>query len=250
MNLRPLGSTGLRVSPLGFGAFKIGRNQKIKYAQAYDLPDEPTVHRLLDRVLDLGINYFDTAPAYGLSEERIGRWLPARRQQVVLSTKVGETFLNGESHYDFSATAVRASVQRSLRLLQTDVIDIVFIHTSADDVRILNETPVVSVLQELKAAGQIRAIGLSGKTPAAAELALAWADLLMIEFHLSDTSHAAVLQAAAQRNIGVVVKKGLASGQLAPEIAIPFVLSQPGVSSLVVGGLNLEHMASNLRFAA
>ena len=71
MQTRPLGKTRLQVGPIGFGAFKIGRNAKIKYPSAYDLPDEAGVARLLDGLVELGIRHFDTAPAYGLSEEPI-----------------------------------------------------------------------------------------------------------------------------------------------------------------------------------
>src|SRR5205814_1026963 len=111
------------------GSFKIGRNQKIKYAQGYDLPDDAAAGRLLNGVLDLGINLIDTAPAYGIAEERIGRFISHRRREFRLCTKVGETFANGESNYDFSAAAVTASVERSLSLLQTDVLDLVLIHS-------------------------------------------------------------------------------------------------------------------------
>src|SRR5262245_28620985 len=113
MQHRVLGRSGVRISPLGFGAFKIGRNQGIKYPSGYDLPDESTVSRLLNEVLDLGITYIDTAPAYGLSEERIGRAIGHRRSEFVLSTKVGETFSDGKSTFDFSANGVRDSVTRS-----------------------------------------------------------------------------------------------------------------------------------------
>lgn len=246
---RPLGRTGLAVSPLGFGAFKIGRNEKIKYPRPFDLPDEPTVARLLDGVLELGITHIDTAPAYGVSEERIGRCLSDRRDKFVLSTKVGEVFEGGESRYDFSRNAVRASVHRSLTRLRTEVLDIVLIHAPADDLRMLLVSPVVEVLQDLKRAGLIRAIGLSGKTVAAAEQALHWADLLMVEYHLQDTSHAEVIAKAAARGVGVLVKKGLAAGHLSPAEAIPFVLNTPGVAGLVVGGLSLEHLAENVRLA-
>ena len=247
MTPRTLGRTGLAVSPLGFGAFKIGRNEKIKYAQPYDLPDDAAVEKLLAGVLDLGITHIDTAPAYGLSEERIGKFLAHRRDEFVLSTKVGEFFEQGESRYAFDRASVRDSVLRSLSRLRTEVLDIVLIHTPADDVRVLTESPVVETLQSLKAAGHIRAIGLSGKTTAAAEMALAWADVLMIEYHVSDTSHAGIIAAACERGVGVLVKKGLASGQLAAVEAIPFVLQTPGVGGLVVGGLSLAHIAANER---
>jgi aryl-alcohol dehydrogenase-like predicted oxidoreductase len=250
MTPRPLGRTGLSVSPLGFGAFKIGRNEKIKYAQGYDLPDEAAVARLLHGLLDLGVTHIDTAPAYGLSEERIGQAIADRRSEFVLSTKVGEEFEHGESRYAFDGDAIRTSVFRSLVRLQTDVLDIVLVHTPAEDVRVLSSTPVVDTLQSLKTAGHIRAIGLSGKTAAAAEMACDWADVLMVEYHAQDTSHAAVIASARERGIGVLVKKGLASGRLAPVEAIPFVLGTPGVSGLVVGGLSLAHMAENIRIAA
>src|SRR3990172_2700606 len=111
MPRRPLGRTGLVVSRLGFGAFKIGRNERVKYPQAYALPDDKTVEALLNGVLDLGINQIDTAPAYGSSEERIGRFLSHRRDEFILSTKVGETFADGASRYDFSRQAGRDSIE-------------------------------------------------------------------------------------------------------------------------------------------
>lgn len=246
---RPLGRTGLEVGPIGFGAFKIGRNAKIKYPQSYDLPDEATVHRLLDGLVELGIRHFDTAPAYGLSEARIGQWLRRRNEPVVVSTKVGERFENDESRYVFDEASVRGSVANSLKLLGRDSLDLVLIHTPADDLRVLRETPVVETLLSLQEAGDIRAIGLSGKTPQAAEQALDWADVLMVEFNPEDRAHAAVIEEAGRRGVGVLVKKGLASGHLPASEAIPFVLSQPGVTSLIVGGLNLQHMAENLRYA-
>lgn len=243
--LRPLGKTGLVVPPLGFGAFKIGRNQGIKYPQPYDLPDDAAVARLLNGVLDLGCTLIDTAPAYGLSEERIGRAIGSRRGEFVLSTKVGETFSDGRSTFDFSRRGLEASLQRSLQRLQTDLLDIVFIHSNGDDERILTETDAVAVLQEWRSRGAIRAIGLSGKTPRGAQLALAWADVLMVEFHLEDVTHTEVMTTAAEQGVGVFVKKGLASGRLNPSDAIRFVLKNPAVSSLILGGLNLDHFRAN-----
>ncbi|QDU78838.1 General stress protein 69 [Polystyrenella longa] len=239
----------LASQPLGFGAFKIGRNQKIKYPTAYDLPSEAESARLLNAVLDLGIGYIDTAPAYGLSEERIGQGISHRRQEYILSTKVGEQFIDGESHYDFSAPSINASLDRSLALLQTDYLDIVLIHSSANDVEVLQQTDVVEVLQQRKAKGDIGAIGLSGKTIEAATLSLEWADLLMVEYHLEDRSHEPVILEASKRGMPVVVKKGLSAGHLSPREAIRFLFSNPYVTSLVVGSLNLEHLQQNLTLA-
>ncbi len=247
--LRPLGRTGLRVSPIGFGAFKIGRNQGAKYPGRYDLPDDAAVERLLHGVLDLGINLIDTAPAYGLSEQRVGRFLAGRRNQYVLATKVGERFENGQSRYDFSRTAVITSIEQSLHDLRTDVLDLVFIHSDGRDMEILHQTDVVATLIELKRQGKIRAIGLSGKTPQGAAEAVRWADALEVPYNLDDRAHEAPMRRAAAAGVGVLVKKGLASGRLPAEDAIRFVLANPAVQSVLVGSLNIDHLTANLRTA-
>lgn len=249
MQARPLGQTGLMLSPIGFGSFKIGRNEKTKYPQPFELPDAATVKLLLNEVLDLGVNYIDTAPAYGLSEERIGRAISHRRGEYVLSTKIGETFAAGESSYDFSETGIRRSIDRSRRRLRSDILDIVFIHAHGDDLAILEETEAVSTLRDLKQEGVVRAIGMSGKTVEGARESLSWADAIMVEYHLNDRSHEPVIAEAAERGIGVVVKKGLASGHLNAEEALRFVLGNRSVSSLVVGGLNMRHMQHNVDVA-
>ncbi|MHC4415315.1 MAG: aldo/keto reductase [Planctomycetota bacterium] len=237
------------VSPIGFGAFKIGRNRGIKYPHRYDLPSEDEVERLLSAVLDLGVTYIDTAPAYGFSEERIGRALPHRRDELVISTKVGETFADGRSTYDFSGQAVRDSVHGSLRKLRSDVIDLVFVHSPGDDLAILEHTDVVPTLCRLRSDGLVRAVGLSGKTVEGARSALRWADVIMVEYHLRDRSHAEVIAEASRLEVGVVVKKGLASGQLDPAEAIGFVLGTEGVGSLLIGSLDVEHVRRNVEVA-
>lgn len=249
MNTRPLGRTGLEVSPLGFGAFKIGRNQGAKYERAYELPDESGVAKLLGRVLGLGITYIDTAPAYGLSEERLGRALVDHPSRPVISTKVGETFQDGVSTYDFSAEATRASVERSARRLGREMLDVVLVHSDGNDLSIQDATGVVGTLLELKAEGLVRAVGFSGKTVDGARRAIEWADVLMVEYHREDRSHEPVIREAHERGIGVVVKKGLASGRLPPAESIRFVLGQPGVSSLIIGSLDAGHLAENVAAA-
>ena len=246
---RELGRTGVAVSPIGFGAFKIGRNEGIKYERGYELPDIAAVQRLIDGVLDLGINLIDTAPAYGLSEERLGAVLGARRTEVVISTKVGEDFEHGTSRYDFSRPSANASIERSLRRLRTDAVDLLLVHAHRDDERILDETDIVETLQDAKRRGLTRLIGWSGKTVAAERRALPWADVLMVEYHLDDTTHAPVIAEAAARGLGVLVKKGLASGRLPPADAVRFVVGTPGVSSLVVGALDLAHLRDNVAAA-
>ncbi len=249
MDLKPLGQTGLSVSVIGFGAFKIGRNTGIKYPNAYPLPTEREVETLLNGVLDLGVNLIDTAPAYGLSEQRIGHTIAHRRDEFVLSSKVGEIFEGGRSRFDFSTQGIRDSVHRSLERLRTDVLDVLYLHSNGEDLKILNETDAVAALVALKKQGLVKAIGLSGKTVAGAEAALAWADAIMVEYHANDRSHEAVITQTGEAGVGVVVKKGLASGHLPAAQAIGVVLDNPHVTSLVIGGLNLDHFHQNIRHA-
>lgn len=96
----------------------------------------------------------------------------------------------------------------------------------------------------------IRAVGMSGKTVEGAQLALPWADALMVEYNLRDQSHHDVISQAASQGIAVFVKKGLGSGNFPAAESIRFVLSHSGVSSLIVGGLNLSHFAENWAVAA
>jgi len=159
---------------------------------------------------------------------------------------VGETFAHGQSTYDFSRAAIEASVARSLTRLRTDALDIIFLHSPGDDLAILNDTDAVPTLIRLRESGAARAIGLSAKTPEGAIAALKWADVLMVEYHLEDQSHEAAIAAAAAAGLGVVVKKGLSAGHLSPIDAIRFVMANPGVSTMVVGSLSLEHMRANL----
>jgi aryl-alcohol dehydrogenase-like predicted oxidoreductase len=129
------------------------------------------------------------------------------------------------------------------------VIDVLLLHSDGRDAWIQAETDAVSMLQDLKRRGLARAIGLSGKTVDGARQALDWADVLMVEYHLRDRSHEPLIVEAAAQDVGIVVKKGLASGELPAEEAIRFVLASPHVASLVIGGLSLEHFRANLAAA-
>jgi aryl-alcohol dehydrogenase-like predicted oxidoreductase len=243
---RPLGRTGIELSVLGFGAFKIGRNQKVKYAQPYDLPSDDEVQTLIGGILDLGVNYIDTAPAYGTSEERLGRILKSfRRDDLIISTKVGESFDNGVSSYDFSPEAVIQSVARSRKRLRMETLDMVFIHSDGNDEEILEYTYCAEALIDLKKAGDIRAIGFSGKTVLGNLMAEKWADAVMAEFDVLDDD----VRFSANPELGVIIKKPLGSGRVSPSQAIPRILQQPGVTSMVIGGLNLEHFRENVEIA-
>src|SRR5690606_33729328 len=89
---RPLGSTGFKVSPLGLGTVKLGRDQGVKYPTGFTIPGDDDASLLLAQARELGINLIDTAPAYGRSEERLGPLLRGQRDEWVIVSKVGEEF--------------------------------------------------------------------------------------------------------------------------------------------------------------
>lgn len=249
MDQRPLGRTGLEVSVIGYGAFKIGRAEGIKYPSGYDLPDEAAAARILSGVLDLGVTLIDVAPSYGLAEERIGRALAGRRRDFVLSTKVGERFEHGQSTYDFDDASIRRSVHASLRRLDTDAVDILLVHSDGVDEPAMADR-VAETMLDLRTAGLARCVGFSGKTPEGTRAALSWADVVMVTYHAGDDSHDAVMREAHTAGAGVLIKKALASGHLPAAEAIPRAAGHPAAASVVVGGLNLDHLAENIRLAA
>ena len=249
MELRPLGSTGIQVSPLGLGTVKFGRNRQVKYPRPFDLPTDAEVRDLLLLARDLGINLLDTAPAYGVAQERLGRLLPGPREDWVIVSKTGESFVDGLSSFDFGHRATLATVEASLRTLKTDYLDAVLIHSNGADLEILEREGALDALRELKARGLIRAHGMSTKTVAGGIRAVEEMDLVMATCHLGYADEIPVLEAADRLGKGVLVKKGLASGHVqGPDgvrRALEYVFAQPGVSSLVLGTIDPGHLRQN-----
>jgi len=254
---RPLGSTGLSISPLGLGTVKLGRDQGVKYPNGFAIPDDETARMLLRQARDLGINLIDTAPAYGTSEARLGPLLRGQRQDWVIVSKVGEEFENGQSSHDFSAAHTRLSVERSLKRLETDFIDLVLVHSDGNDLAILNDTEVYQTLAMLKAEGKIRGYGFSGKTVAGGLLALRDGDCAMVTYNLNEQAEKPVLDYAADHGKGILIKKALASGHICldpgvdpVEASFTLVFKHPGVASAIVGTINPLHLAHNVATAA
>jgi len=252
---RPLGSTGLLVSPLGLGTVKLGRDQGVKYPNGFSIPDDEQARQLLALARELGINLIDTAPAYGVSEERLGPLLAGQRDDWVIVSKVGEEFENGQSRFDFSAEHTRFSVERSLRRLRTDRIELVLVHSDGNDLDILHNSGVYQTLADLKHEGKILGFGFSGKTVEGGLLALEQGDCAMVTYNLNEQAERPVIDYAAAHGKGILVKKALASGHLAPgedpvRRSFELLFRQPGVGSAIVGTINPRHLAENVRTAA
>ena len=250
-DLRTLGATGIRVSPIGLGTVKFGRNTGVKYPGDFALPNDVTLAKLLAVAGDCGINLIDTAPAYGTSENRLGSLLSGIRDNWVLCTKTGERFEGGRSSFDFSAAGTRDSVEASLRNLRTGYLDIVLVHCSDTDVTDLQESDALETLQKLKDSGDIRAFGASTKTVEGGLAALALCDLVMVAYNMDDTSQLQVLDEAGSSGKGLLVKKALESGHARqPAEALRFATRHPAVSSAIVGTIDEGHLIANVEAIA
>ena len=250
MQLRPLGTTGINVSPLGLGTVKFGRNQQVKYPTAFELPSDQQVSQILSLSKEIGINLIDTAPAYGSSQERLGKLLPGPRDHWVIVSKVGEIFEQGQSRFDFSYDYTVQSVETSLKTLKTDYIDVVLIHSNGDDLSILKNEGAFDALESLKQRGLIRAHGMSSKTVEGGLEVVKSMDVVMATCNLSYNEELPVLELAEQSGKGVLIKKGLQSGHVDGNSGVhesmAFVFEQPGVSSMIVGTINPEHLRANV----
>lgn len=258
MELRRLGAAGPLVSPVGLGLVKLGRTAGLRLAAPPRLPTDDEALALLRQAADLGVNLLDTAPAYGTSETRLGdllQRLGRPREAWVLSTKVGEAFDEGAggSTWDFSPAAIAASVDRSLRRLRTDRLDVVLLHCSGqtDDAAILRAGDAVGALRAEQARGRVGLVGCSVATPAGLALAAETCDVVMLTLNALDMAAAPAAAAAAARGVGVVVKKPLASGHAGdPSASLAAVLAVPGVASAVVGTTSPAHLRDAARAAA
>lgn len=220
MRTRPLGSTGLVVSEIGFGAWGIGG--RTAGATSYGATDDTVSRRALAVALDRGITFFDTAPAYGdgHSERLIGEAVRGRRDRVVIATKAGLPGFGAPP--DFSPAALRASLEGSLRRLGTDHVDLLQLHNpSLRDLRVRPE--ILEALEGFRRAGLARAVGLSLKSPADGPPAIhAFAvrqlqvNLNMLDLRALDVG---LLDVAAGTGTGIVARTPLAFGFLAARMA-------------------------------
>ena len=275
MPRKRLGRTDIEVSTFGLGTVKFGRTQGLKYPQSFTLPSDEQLRELLSCARDMGVNFIDTAPAYGYSEERLGDLLRKERKEWIISTKVGEEFEAdkfsdaGKSHFDFSPKHTRMSVERSLRRLRTDYLDLVMIHSDGNDQDILLHSGALQTLQQLKQEGWIRALGISSKTVEGGLLAADLCDTVMLMYHADYTDEEAVIAKSAQQDVAVLLKKVLASGHICHHVpitqaspqnaeqqmhngqdpiqsAFDFAYAHPGVTSAIIGTVNVQHLRTNL----
>ncbi len=268
MEMRTLGKTGLEVSTLGLGGSEIRD------------ADPQTVERLLNAALDAGLNTIDTAECYGDSEEKIGQAIAHRRNDFHLFTKCGHAAdLPGE---DWNLAMLAQSIDRSLSRLRVSEVDLIQLHSCGED--LLRQGDVIAVLQTARAQGKTRFIGYSGdRENARYAIECGAFDTLQTSLSIADQEPLTLTLPAAQAaNMGVIVKRPLANAawthggtpppadayeyaywerlqtlgydflatNRAAEIALRFVLSQPGVTTAIAGTKTPDRWAQNAALLA
>jgi aryl-alcohol dehydrogenase-like predicted oxidoreductase len=249
MDSRRLGNTGLSLFPLGLGTVKIGRNRDVKYPRAFELPSDAEVERLLDTALAEGVTLWDTAPAYGRAEERLGPFVARHRARLLLCGKAGESFDDAGSTHDFRAEAIVQSVEQSLVRLRTDHLDLLLLHSDGRDTEILEQTDALEGLQRLRSAGKIRFAGMSAKTERGIDAAGASLDVVMAPYSAARPEHAEALRRVAARGCGVLAIKVLDQGHRADAVreSLHHALGQEFVHAVVLGTSSATHLAEAAR---
>lgn len=273
MEYRRLGRTELKVSALGFGAWEIGWT-----------PPEAgeAVGRLLNRALDLGINFIDSSAAYRWSEELIAKYVGHRRDEFIFATKCGSWRVqqdDGEwvQTLDYSAAAIAPQIDRSLQRLKTDCIDIIQLHSpSYEDVAFGDG---LEGLKKAQQQGKVRFISLSADGEAAQKaIEIGEYDTLQLTYNALDQEPAALIAAARAKDMGIIVKNPIANavyekprpnggeallwdraqkvlgpeaiGQMPRvEAALRWLIGQEGVHTGIVGTTNLAHLEANIAAA-
>lgn len=223
---RPLGKTGLEVSIVGFGGIKL---PKVERAEAV---------RAVQRALDLGINFFDTARAYADSEAKIGRALRGRRDQAIIASKTVAR----------DAEGARADLETSLRELDVDVIDLYQLHSVSDEQtwqQVMAPGGALSALERARQQGEIRHIGITQHRALEImrkAIESGRFETMMVAYSVIDQEHVGpdILPLAQEHNMGVIVMKGLSGGLIASPPDQP---TPPGPDPVVMGAL--RHIVSH-----
>jgi hypothetical protein len=198
METTTLGKTGLKISRLGIGLSETGFN--------LSAADEAQASEVINSALDSGINFLDTAACYDLSEEQIGKAVSHRRDEFVLATKAGH-FLPRNQGQDWTAEVILTSIDRSLKRMKTDHVDLLQLHSC--NVEILERGEVIAALQKARDAGKTRFIGYSGDNENAE-----WAvssgvfDTLQTSFNLVDQkARTRLFPKAEAQGMGIIIKR-------------------------------------------
>jgi len=239
MRLRRLGGTSLHASEIALGTVELGLDYGIPGHGDHLRPTEPDAIRLLNEALDLGVNFIDTARAYGTSEEIIGKALKHRRGEYILATKVGP-FDACDLERPTLRDRVWKSLETSLRLLQTDYVDLLMIHSASVEV-IQKADELLQALHGMQQRGRVRYVGASVYEDAGPEaLRRSEFECLQIPYNALDrVAEKTILPAASEKGVGIVARSVLLKGAITSRYR-----ELPGdLSELKAAAASLERLA-------
>jgi aryl-alcohol dehydrogenase-like predicted oxidoreductase len=248
----PLGRTGVPVTRLGFGS------NELQQAPSRPALDHKEASRLLNAVIDVGINYIDTSPDYGPAEDLIGRSLEGRRAEYVLASKCG---CIPESDWSvphlYTRDNVRAGVESSLRRMRTDYLDVVQFHFSPSRA-VIEADDALAELDELREAGKVRYLGMSGTLPHIWDhIDMGVFDVFQIPYSGVEREHERVMTAAARAGAGIVVRGGVGRGVSVGDRAVAETTSTPdrrakfdGLRAADIWTVDMSQREERLRQAA
>ena len=209
MNRRPMGSTGMDVSEIGLGAWQLANPD-------WNLHDTGEALHIVAEALDLGCNFFDTAPGYGngRSETLLGEALKGVRDRVFICTKFSGHTPEGATNFDVKA--LRPTLENSLRRLQTDAVDILLMHNPPREMMDGNHSPHYEVMEQLKEEGKLRAYGVSLDWREELEMVVNTTGSQAVEvmFNVFYQEPLAAFKLAKERGVGLIIKVPLDSGWL------------------------------------
>ena len=216
MNKRLLGKTGIEVSEVAFGGVEIGIPYGIGVKTATDMLSETDAIKLLHTAIDSGINFFDTARMYGDSESIMGEAFRGFRNKVIIATKCRHLRNEDGSLPKNSKLTdlIKASLNESLKALQTDYVDIFMLHQA--DLQILRNETISTIFLNLKKEGKFRATGVSTYTTEETKKAIetgAW-DIIQLPFNLMDQRQETLFSLAEKERVGIVIRSVLMKGLL------------------------------------
>ncbi len=237
---RPLGQSGIDVTFLGFGALEIGRNWGLGSGRETERPAEKEAGATLNAVLDLGVNLIDTASAYHASEARIGTSIAHRRREYVLASKCGEHSREPHTFYDFSYRAVKDSIDRSLSLLRTNVIDLMQIHFGPAPEQVLDDGETVRAMRDARREGKVRLLGAStGGSVARRCIDSGDFEVMQLEHSLLFRGDEPLIRLCRERKIGVLIRGGLGYGKLTARVLPHLGTLEPGTAARINALLDL-----------
>jgi aryl-alcohol dehydrogenase-like predicted oxidoreductase len=268
---RTLGRTGFEATTLGYGAMELRALE------------DAAADKILNAVLDAGINFIDTSIDYGRSEELIGKYIAGRRDEYFLASKCGCVPGGGGGEHVHTAANIRAGVENSLRLMNTDHLDLVQFHRSLTE-REFKEKGALQELLKLRDEGKVRFIGVSATLPNMSEqVDMGVFDAFQVPYSALQRDHEDVIAKASAAGAGIIVRGGVArgapsdwqnrryymvateamkdrweeakldellkDGMTRMEFMLRFTLSNPDLDTTIVGTKNVEHLQDNIEAA-